>query len=92
MGDVIDIRLLADARRCLDELLDERGIRYFMKNEGPKLLQLEPRRVEQVLKSAARRRAPGRARPPTQAVEHVRREIRRELIRRVVAEMLAVGF
>ena len=33
-----------------------------------------------------------RAKPHLKAVEHARQEIRRELIRRVVAEMVQTGF
>ncbi len=52
--------------------------------------QLEPTRVELVLRTAARSRERTR-RPHLRAVEHAGKEVRRELIRRVVAEMLQVG-
>ncbi|WP_224370995.1 hypothetical protein [Hyalangium versicolor] len=90
MADIIDLTLLADARRYLQKLLDTRGITYFLKKEGHRLFQLEPAKVELVMRTAMRSRK-GAQRPPEQAVEHCRAEIRRELIRRVASAMLQTG-
>ena len=87
MRDIIDLSLVAEARKSLNHLLDTRGIAYFLREDRKKPFQLEPSRVEMVVRTAAR----GRRKPHLRAVEHARREIRRELIRRVVGEMLQTG-
>lgn len=91
MADIIDLTLLADVRRYFQKLLDTRGLNYFLKKEGPRLFQIEPAKVELVIRTALRARKGGRTRPPEQAVEHCRAEIRRELIRRVASAMLQTG-
>jgi hypothetical protein len=87
MADIIDLSLVADARNTLQHLLDTRGIAWFLRQDRTKPFQLEPSRVEMVVRTAAR----GRRRPHLRAVEHARKEVRRVLIRRVVAEMLQTG-
>jgi hypothetical protein len=91
MADIIDLTLLADSRRYFQKLLDTRGLTYFLKKEGPRLFQIEPAKVDLVIRTALRSRAAGQNRPPKQAVEHCRAEIRRELIRRVASAMLQTG-
>lgn len=91
MADIIDLTLLADVRRYFQKLLDTRGLTYFLKKEGPRLFQIEPSKIELVLRTALRMRKPGLPRPPEQAVDHCRTEIRRELIRRVASAMLQTG-
>ena len=91
MAEIIDLSLLADAKRYFHKLLDARGISYFLRKEGHALFQIEPSKVELVLRTAARARAKHLPKPPGLAVDHARREIRRELIRRVVEEMLSIG-
>jgi hypothetical protein len=91
MADIIDLTLLADARRYFQKLLDTRGLNYFLKKEGPRLFQIEPAKIELVIRTALRARKGRQARPPEQAVEHCRAEIRRELIRRVASAMLQTG-
>jgi hypothetical protein len=91
MGDIIDLTLLADVRRYFQKLLDARGLPYFLQKESKKLFQIEPARVELVLRTALRMRNPELPKPPPQAVEHCRQEIRRELIRRVANAMLQTG-
>lgn len=91
MADIIDLTLLADSRRYLQKLLDTRGITYFLKKEGHRLFQIEPAKVELVIRTVMRSRKSGQSRPPEQAVEHCRAEIRRELIRRVASAMLQTG-
>lgn len=87
MADIIDLALVSDARRYLHKLLDARGLAWFLREDRRRPFQLEPSRVEMIVRTAAR----GRTRPHLRAVDHARKEIRRELIRRVVAEMLATG-
>lgn len=92
MGDVIDLTLLADARRYLDKLLDARGIAYFLRQDGHRPFQIERSKVELVVRTASRARPSHLARPPRPAVEYARKEIRRVLIRRVVEAMVQTGF
>jgi len=91
MADIIDLTLVADARRTFQELLETKGLTWFLRKEGQRLFEIEPRRVEQVVRTAARSRPKHLGRAPTAAVEHCRKEIRRELIRRVVESMLQTG-
>lgn len=91
MADIIDLTLLADARRYFQKLLDARGLSYFLQKEGNRLFHIEPTKVELVIRTALRSREPGKPKPPKQAVEHCRTEIRRELIRLVASAMLQTG-
>jgi hypothetical protein len=91
MGDIIDLSLVSDARRFFHKLLDTRGIAYFLREDGKRPFQIEPSKVELVVRTAARCRPAHLPKPPLHAVDHCRKEIRRELIRRVVQEMLLVG-
>jgi hypothetical protein len=90
MAEIIDLALLSDARHYLHKLLDTRGLAYFLRVDPRRPFELEPQRVDLVLRMAAKRT--GRSnKPHYKAVEHARTEIRRELIRRVVAQMVQVG-
>ncbi|HME90631.1 MAG TPA: hypothetical protein VKE49_04355 [Myxococcaceae bacterium] len=91
MADVIDLSLLANAKRYFHKLLDQRGISYFLQKDGHRLFQIEQSKVELVVRTAARSRPPHLPKPPLHAVDHCRKEIRRELIRRVVEAMLQTG-
>lgn len=90
MADIIDLTLVADARRYFHKLLDARGIGYFLRGEG-RPFQIEQAKVEMVVRTAARARPQHLPKPHRCAVEHCRKEIRRELIRRVVEAMLQTG-
>lgn len=90
MADIIDLTLISDARRYFHKLLDARGIGYFLRSDG-RPFQIEPAKVELVVRTAARSRPPHMPKPPKHAVEYCRKEIRRELIRRVVEAMLQTG-
>lgn len=90
MAEIIDLALVADARRYLSKMLEAKGLAWFLRQDARRPFQLEPTRVELVLRTAARSRERTR-RPHSRAVEHARKEVRRELIRRVVAEMLQTG-
>ena len=91
MAEIIDLALLTDARRYLHKLLDTRGLAYFLRVDPKRPFELEPQRVDLVLRVAAKT-ATRRGKPHQKAVEHARNEIRRELIRRVVAQMVQTGF
>ena len=91
MADIIDMTLISDARRCFRELLTARGLSYFLKKDGRRLFHIEQAKVEQVIRAAARSRPPHLPKPSVPAMDHCRKEIRRELIRRVVEAMLQTG-
>jgi len=91
MADIIDLSLVTDARRYFHKLLDARGISYFLRKDGNRLFQIEQSKVELVVRTAARSRPSHLPKPPLHAVDHCRKEIRRELIRRVVEAMLQTG-
>lgn len=89
MADIIDLSLVAESRKHLRKLLDARGVAYFLKVDPTRPFQLEPAKVDLVVRTAARTRK--QATPQPKAYEHARKLVRRELIRRVVAEMLQTG-
>jgi hypothetical protein len=91
MADIIDLSLLADARRYLLKLLDARGLSYFLQKDGHRLFHIEPAKVDLVVRTALRSRTEERPEPHPKAVEHCRQEVRRELIRRVASAMLQTG-
>ena len=91
MAEIIDLSLLTDAKRFFHKLLEARGISYFLRKDGHRLFQIEQSKVELVVRTAARARPPHLRRPPIHAVAYARKEIRRELIRRVVEAMLQTG-
>ena len=72
------------------EVLDARGLAYFLRANRRRPFELEPERLELVIRVAAKHSS-RREKPHSKAVEHARQQIRRELIRRVVAEMLQTG-
>ena len=86
MGDVIDLTLVSNARRYFQKLLDTRGLNYFLRQDGGRLFQIEQSKVEMIVRTAARSRPSHLPRPPQHAVDHCRKEIRRELIRRPAQE------
>lgn len=90
MAEIIDLSLVAASRKTLDKLLDRRGINYFLKVDARQPFRLDPTRVDLVIRTAAKLSRTGRP-PPPKAYEHARKLVRRELIRRVVGEMLQVG-
>jgi hypothetical protein len=91
MADIIDLSLLADARRYLHKLLDARGLSYFLQKDGHRLFHIEPAKVDLVVRTALRSRNDELPEPHPKAVEHCRKEVRRELIRRVASAMLQTG-
>ncbi len=91
MADIIDLALIAESRRHLNTLLEARGLNYFLKADARKPFTLEPARVDLVVRSAAKTRKRNTGRLHEDSFERARAEVRRELIRRVVAQMLATG-
>jgi hypothetical protein len=92
MADIIDLSLIAESRKHLAKLLEARGINYFLSKDARRPFQLEPSRVDLVVRAAAKTRKINTGRVHPSAYERARKDVRRELIRRVVAEMLQVGF
>lgn len=91
MAEIIDLSLIAESRKHLAKLLEARGINYFLSKDARRPFQLEASRVDLVVRTAARIRKADTGRIHEGAYERARKEIRRELIRRVVAEMLQTG-
>ncbi len=91
MAEIIDLSLVSDATRYFHKLLYPSGMSYFLKKDGARLFQIEQSKVEMIVRTAARARPPHMPRPTVHAVDHARKEIRRELIRRVVEAMLQTG-
>lgn len=90
MAEIIDLSLVAASRRTLEKLLDARGINYFLKVDARQPFRLDPSRVDLVIRTAAKL-GKSKTPPAPKAYEHARKLVRRELIRRVVGEMLQVG-
>lgn len=91
MADIIDLSLVVESRKYLTKLLDTRGLNYFLRQDARRPFQLSPEKVNQVVRTAAKVSAERGAKPHVKAFEHARQEVRRALIRRVVAEMLRTG-
>jgi hypothetical protein len=91
MADIIDLSLVAASRKFLETLIDTRGVSYFLRKDARRPFELEPERVDLVVRTAAKSRDERHGRVPPKAYEHARTMVRRELIRRVVAEMIGVG-
>ena len=89
MADLIDLSLIAESRKHLTKLLDARGLNYFLQQDARRPFRLEPKKVELVVRAAAKGRRRGTV--PAQAWEHARGEVRKLLLRHVVEEMLQVG-
>lgn len=89
MQNVVDLTLVSRSRRVLHQLLEERGLGFFLlaRSRAPRL---DPRRIAWVVE-AARRGVPPRARRDPDALSRTRRVLRRELIRRLTAAMLQAG-
>jgi len=91
MAELIDLGLLAESKRVLERLLAKHGIRWFMATEGPRLLALDPAKVDRVLRTAIRARQRKGLAPHPGALEHCHTRIRRDLIRKVALAMLQAG-
>ena len=91
MADIIDLSLIVESRKHLAKLLEARGINYFLQKDARRPFQLEASKVDLVVRSAAKTRKDATGRVHESAFERARKEVRRELIRRVVAEMLQTG-
>lgn len=91
MADIIDLSLVAESRKHLEKLLEARGITWFLDLTARRPYALEPSKVDLVVRAAAKTRGERYGRVHVDAFDYARREVRRELIRRVVAQMLQTG-
>ena len=92
MAEIIDIALIADAQRLLEQLIDKHGIAWFLKRDGKRLMAIDDAKVELVLAtagSAGRRKHPRKAHPA--ALDYCRVQLKRVLIRLVAQAMVASG-
>jgi hypothetical protein len=89
LAEVIDISLHRTALDVLEELLDKRGLAFFLKRAGALPFAIDDRRVAVAVELAARRI--GR-RPVEDARESCHRAVRRRLISLVAEAMVHVGF
>lgn len=88
MSDVIDISLHRTALGVIDELLEKRGLAFFLKRAGALPFAIDDRRVEVAVELAARRLG---NRCTDGARESTRRAVRRRLISLVAEAMVQVG-
>ena len=89
MAEVIDISLHRTALVIMEELLDRRGLAFFLKRAGALPFAIDDKRVAVAVELAARR--VGR-RPVPEARESIHRAVRRRLISQVAEAMVHVGF
>lgn len=93
MTDLIDLSLLKESRSLLEAMLVKRGLPYFLGTDGGRpLFSIDGDKVETLVQSCVSKLArKGRTVHP-RSLEHCRKELRRELIRRVTQAMLRVGY
>lgn len=89
MPNIVDLTLVAKARRVLRALLDERGLGFFLVSSS-RTPRLDARRIAWVVE-AARRQVGARARRDPDALSRTRRVVRRELIRLLSEAMVQSG-
>lgn len=88
MADVIDLALHRHLHAVLEDLLDERGISFFLKNGGRVPFTIDPRRVRLAVELAARRCATP---PVDEAREAAYVRARKRLIAELAQAMVQVG-
>jgi hypothetical protein len=89
MGELIDLTLLQAARCLLKAQLEAEGLDSFLSRSGRQWFQIAPERIEEILVCAQNKVARAVS---AKTLELARREIRRELIRRVACAMVQTGF
>jgi hypothetical protein len=87
--NVVDLTLVSRARRVLHDLLEDRGLGFFLLPTS-RVPRLDPRRIAWVVE-AGRRGASVHAQRDPNALSRTRRVVRRELIRRLSEAMLQAG-
>ncbi len=91
MAELIDLGLVREGYRVLENLLAKRGIRWFLATEGARLMALDKSKIDLVIRAARKARERKGHEVPEAAVAHGRSMIRRELIQRVAIAMLRTG-
>lgn len=89
MSEVIDISLHRTAIGIMDELIESRGLAFFLKRAGALPFAIDDRRVGVVVELACRRLSHA---PVDSARQSTRRAVRRRLIALVAEAMVHVGF
>jgi hypothetical protein len=88
--NIVDLSLTAEARRTLDQLLEERGLSFFLKGgRGGPTARIDNRRLAWVVEAASRRTRRGFR--DLDAVSRTRRILRREIIRQLAQAMVSAG-
>ena len=91
MAELIDLGLLTDANRLLEKLLEKHGIGWFLARDGQTLMALEKAKIDLVVRTAVRSRQRKALHPMRPAVEQCRKQVRRQLIRKVAEAMVGTG-
>lgn len=91
MAEIIDIALVADAKRLLEQLIEKHGIAWFLKRDGKRLMAIDDAKVDLVLATAAAARKREHRKTHPSALEHCRVQLKRALIRMVAQAMVASG-
>ena len=90
-AEIIDLGLVRTVRRCLNKMLEARGLNYFLRADAKRPFHLNPSKVELVVRAAVRLRPEHLGTPSAPALEYCRQEVRRALIQQVARLMLGVG-
>lgn len=89
MAEVIDLALHQATLRVIDELLERRGLGYFLERRPRFPFALNEKRVAYAMELASRRIA---NQPRPEALESNERMLRRRLIALVAEAMIRVGY
>jgi hypothetical protein len=89
--NIVDLSLTAEARRTLRQILEERGLSFFLRGgRGGPAARIDNRRLAWVVEAATRRTRRGVR--DANAVSRTRRILRREIIRQLAVAMVSAGF
>ncbi len=89
MAEIIDLALHQACSRVVDDLLERRGLGYFLERQPGFPFALDDRRVSLAMELATRRL---RVEPPADVIDASRRIVRRRLIALVAEAMIGVGY
>lgn len=90
MPNVVDLSLTAEARRALAQLLEERGLSFFLKGgHGGPAARIDNRKLAWVVEAASRKTRRGVR--DLNANSRTRRILRREIIRHLAEAMVGAG-
>lgn len=89
MAEVIDLALHQATLRVIDEILERRGLGYFLERRGGFPFALNEERVTFAMELASQKSGGGAA---PEAVQSSERMLRRRLIALVAEAMIRVGY